>query len=219
MQASRNRLRTLPDSLCRLPNLEMLRVAVNDLQRLPQSLSAAPRLAWASLASNALTPPAPPPTHTIPVIPAAELTVGGVLGAGASGEVVRVQWRGQSYALKRFCFDDASPDGRAEDELAVKLFVEHTCLTRVVGRVEEGGLGLVMALVAGAPIAEKPNLQSLLRCRWKEGLTLSATCASPLLPACSVLRMLRFAHACGKRTPLACAASLAARPLRGFRAT
>lgn len=178
MQASRNRLTSLPEGLATLPNLEMLRVAVNELQELPSSLSKAPKLAWVSLASNPLCPPAPPPTHAIPEIRITELKLAEALGAGASGEVRGVEWNSGRYALKEFLFDDASPDGRAEDEIKVSLLVEHPGLTRVAAIIREKGVALVMDRVDGAPIAEKPNLHSLLRCRWQPGLLLDPRCAS-----------------------------------------
>ena len=69
------------------------------------------------------------------------------------------------YAFKQFKSDDASPDGQACDEIAVKVFVQHSSLTAVVGRVLEPN-GVVMGLVHGQPMAEKPNFASLLRCIW-----------------------------------------------------
>jgi hypothetical protein len=176
MQASRNQLTNLPEGLAALPNLELLRVAVNNLQVLPASLSESPNLAWVSLASNPLCPPEPPPTHAIPEISSADLKFGGALGEGASGEVRGVEWNGGAFAMKEFLFDDASPDGRAEDEVNVSLLVEHPGLTRVAAIVRETGIALLMERVDGAPIAEKPNLQSLLRCRWRPGLLLDPRC-------------------------------------------
>lgn len=180
MQASRNELESLPESLASLPRLELLRVAVNRLDTLPQTLASAPSLAWVSLSGNPLCPVAPPPTHRIEDVSMADLRKCYKLGDGASGVVFEVEWRDRKYALKQFNADDASPDGQACDEIAVQLFVEHPALTLVVARLHEPE-ALVMELVKGQPMAEKPNLQSLLRCRWSPGAQFSTQCASALL--------------------------------------
>ena len=45
------------------------------------------------------------------------------------------------------------------------------CMRRVVGMIEEPH-ALVLERVFGQPLAAKPNLESLLRCRWAPGLSL-----------------------------------------------
>ncbi len=52
LQASFNRLKSLPAELGRLSNLEMLRVASCEIREVPAALRDAPKLAWMSLASN-----------------------------------------------------------------------------------------------------------------------------------------------------------------------
>lgn len=61
MQASFNRLTSLPDSLAALPRLELCRVACCDIATLPDSLADAPALVWLSLGGNPVC--APPPPH------------------------------------------------------------------------------------------------------------------------------------------------------------
>lgn len=153
-----------------------MRVPINNLASLPPSLWRAPALAWFSLASNPVSPAAPPPTHTITTISAADITSGEKLGDGASGEVFRASWQGKEYAVKQFAAEDTSPDGHARDEIAVKLFVDHPNLTVVRARIESPP-ALLMDIVSGTPMAEKPNLQSLLRCRWPPNETFSIQCA------------------------------------------
>ena len=59
MQASFNRLQSLPAGLTQLPSLELLRVAVNNLSHLPEGLTGMRSLAWISLAGNPVCAPAP----------------------------------------------------------------------------------------------------------------------------------------------------------------
>ena len=59
MQASFNRLQSLPTGLTKLPSLELLRVAVNNLSHLPEGLTGMRSLAWISLAGNPVCAPAP----------------------------------------------------------------------------------------------------------------------------------------------------------------
>jgi hypothetical protein len=184
VQASRNRLKSLPATLANLRSLELMRVAVNQLKSLPESLHSAPKLAWVSLSGNPLCPDPHPPTHQIADITAADLRTSVKLGDGASGEVFEADWQGRHCAIKQFSADDASPDGQASDEIAVQLFVEHPALTLVVARVREPP-ALVMELVDGQPMAEKPNFESLLRCRWSAGLELSLSCACAPTARCS----------------------------------
>ena len=156
-------------------------MAVNRLESLPKSVLSAPSLAWVSLSGNPLCPEAQPPTHTIQDISINDVSVGAKLGDGASGEVFQVSWQGRECAMKVFKADDASPDGQACDEIAVQLFLEHPSLTLVVARIREPD-ALVMKLVEGKPMAEKPNLQSLLRCRWTLRQSFSPGCAGTLQP-------------------------------------
>lgn len=90
LQASFNPFESLPDSLWRLPRLEMFRLAVGRLQQWPDGLAesgALPKLAWCSLGSNPAALPAQPLPESLPRVTLEQLQVGEKLGAGASGEV------------------------------------------------------------------------------------------------------------------------------------
>lgn len=170
----------MPASLGILPQLELLRVAVNNLHRLPAELFAAPRLAWVSIAGNPLCPEATPPTHAVAEITSADVQARRKLGDGASGEVFEVSWQGKRYAVKQFKFDCDSPDGQASDEIAVQLMLDHPALTKVVAHIrDKEPAALVMELVDGAaPMALKPNFEYLLRCRWPADASYSLRCAT-----------------------------------------
>ncbi|KAL4857990.1 Plant intracellular Ras-group-related LRR protein 5 [Chlorella vulgaris] len=167
LQASFNRLKSLPAELGRLSNLEMLRVASCEIREVPAALRDAPKLAWMSLASNpacrAVSPRRPQ------LVKLSDLEMGAKLGEGASGEVFEASWMGRRVAVKIFVAD-RSPDGHSRDEMAISFSVSEKHLVKVVAQLAEP-LGLVLEFAEGQPIAEKPNLQSLLRCRWAPDLT------------------------------------------------
>lgn len=136
-----------------------------------------PSLAWFSLASNPVCANAHAPTHKIAEISAADIQSKEKLGDGASGDVFCALWRGRDCAVKQFKADDASPDGKSSDEMAVQMYVDHTNLTKALAHLDEPQ-SLILELVKGTPMAEKPNLESLLRCRWEPGTAFSTQCVT-----------------------------------------
>jgi len=102
-------------------------------------------------------------------------------GEGEEGSAV------PTLAFKRFR-GDAGPDGRAVDEVSVARAVSHAALASTVGTVVEaaaaaavgeggeGGSsssslspvpsGLLLELIEGKPLADKPRGDPLLRCTW-----------------------------------------------------
>lgn len=177
MQASHNQLESLPDIWDHLPKLELMRVAINNLSELPPSLWRSPALAWFSLASNPVCLKAHAPTHDIEEVTEKDVQRKEKLGDGASGDVYCVNWHGKDCAVKQFRADDASPDGKSSDEMAVQMYVDHVNLTKALGHIDEPQ-SLLLELVKGKPMAEKPNLESLLRCRWDRGASFSTECAT-----------------------------------------
>jgi serine/threonine protein kinase len=103
----------------------------------------------------------------------AQVQVGRLLGGGASGDVYAASVLGtpQMVALKVFR-SDVSPDGRTMDEVALSSVVRHPNLPRVRAVVpsspQSPQIALIMDLVPGGPLADKPNSASLLRCRWPD---------------------------------------------------
>eukprot|EP00850_Spirogloea_muscicola_P000978 SM000003S11223 [mRNA] locus=s3:1592602:1595790:+ [translate_table: standard] len=168
LQASFNRLRSLPEEMGNLPNLELLRVAVNDITSIPAEFGGLDKLAWLSLAGNPACPSTPPGREAIQRLEYQELSLDTLLGDGASGDVFAAIWRGRTVAFKRFKAE-TSPDGHSSSEIAITCAMEHPNLINVIGIVDEPK-GLVVELVKGRPLAAKPNFQSLLRCRWEEGV-------------------------------------------------
>ena len=102
-------------------------------------------------------------------------------------------WEGRDVAVKIF-EGEVSPDGRAADEEAVALALADPGLVRVLARLE-APRGLVLGLVEGRPLAEKPNHASLLRCRWDPGARLAL--GPTLRAARDVAAALAYLHSQG----------------------
>lgn len=167
LQASFNKLRRLPAEMGALPRLELMRVAVNRLEELPPSFERLDSLAWLSVAGNPMCPP-PPPAHAgVEPVSFEHLDLGEPLGDGASGDVFAGKLGLCDMAFKRFKAE-TSPDGHSADEMAVACALEHPHLVRTFGLVQQPQ-GLVMERLFGTAMADKPNFESLLRCRWAKG--------------------------------------------------
>ncbi|KAK9909089.1 hypothetical protein WJX75_007005 [Coccomyxa subellipsoidea] len=190
MQAAFNRLAALPAELANLQRLELLRVAVNNLSEVPSELAACSGLAWMSLAGNPACPEAPV-RGQIAQMTIEQLALGVPLGEGASGDVFAAKLGAEDVAVKVFK-GEVSPDGRAADEIAVTCNVDHPHLTRVLAELQEPH-ALVLKRVRGQPLAAKPNLQSLLRCRWPRNSAFSAAFVARV--ALCVSSALQYLHA------------------------
>ncbi|EFJ52843.1 hypothetical protein VOLCADRAFT_86211 [Volvox carteri f. nagariensis] len=196
LQASFNSFTSLPACLLRLPLLELLRVAVCDIRALPAHMleeGVMPRLAWASMAGNPVCPDPPAPAPGLPEVEVDDLDLGMKLADGASGEVFRAVWRGDLVAVK-FFRGDVSPDGRAEDEVALAIALQHPHLTQVLAKVKYPP-GLVLRLASGNPLAHKPTSKHLLRCKWGDDVRFAPHRA--LLLAVAVADALAYLHAAG----------------------
>jgi hypothetical protein len=161
-----NRIAALPDSLAAAENLELIRLACNRIETLPPWLTRLPRLAWIAYAGNPAEPPTAP--ADAPRVPWTELTVGDLLGEGASGRVHRATWRGEAVALKLFkgaMTSDGLPEREMEACLAAGM---HPALTGALGRLDghpDGAQGLLLRLLPPhwRVLAGPPSLASCSR--------------------------------------------------------
>jgi hypothetical protein len=201
-----NQLSALPDSLQAAHKLELLRISANRLARVPGWLTELPRLSWLALAGNALgwafaenfaenlTEDVP-----LPEVPWTSLTLGQLLGEGASGHIHRVQAAGwpQPLALKLFK-GAVTSDGLPQDELAACLAAgQHPTLTTPVARLSQHpaqAQGLLMPLLPPAHVnlAGPPSLQSCTRDVYPSGFCLSIDLALGI--ACDVADALAHLH-------------------------
>ncbi len=172
LMLSGNRLDALPDELAGAPALELVRLSANRFERLPSWLPELPRLAWLAWAGNPMdgelwTPPSAS-------IPWNRLSMGPMLGEGASGTVRRATWTedgaatGRPVAVKLFK-NAVTSDGLPEHEMAACLRAgEHPHLVGTLGRLAghpSSTDGLVMTLLPDGwrPLAGPPSLQSCSR--------------------------------------------------------
>ncbi|MEA5450152.1 leucine-rich repeat-containing protein kinase family protein [Leptolyngbya sp. CCNP1308] len=182
-----NQLRALPESLAHCQNLELVRLAANQLEVLPPWLLTLPRLSWLAYAGNpfcrtaAIGEPLP-----LPQIAWDDLTVGEVLGEGASGVISRGTWRqgDQEIPVALKLFKGAiTSDGLPEDEMRACIAAgAHPHLIGPLGQIvdhPEQKNGLVLPLVdpsyqvMGGP----PSLESCTRDTYPPEATFSLEAA------------------------------------------
>ena len=88
-----NQLRSLPDEMAACENLELIRLAANRLTALPDWLFTLPRLSWLAVAGNPCCPVESSTERSLPEINWHDLTLGEVLGQGASGVISKGIWQ------------------------------------------------------------------------------------------------------------------------------
>lgn len=177
-----NALQALPASLAGAPALELLRIGANRFAAPPPWLGAHPRLAWLGLAGNGFDRMEAPAT---PPVPWGALTLGPLLGQGASGLVHRAEWRAgpeappREVALKLFKGAMTS-DGLPRHEMAACLAAGgHPALMGATGQLighPEGLEGLLMPLLPQEwrVLAGPPSAESCTRDVYAAGLRLGA---------------------------------------------
>lgn len=194
-----NQLTGLPDALAQAHRLELLRISANRLGTVPPWLLALPRLCWLALAGNPLGWQRPA-SVALPQVPWSSLALGERLGAGASGEIFRVQCRGSEQALKLFK-GAVTSDGLPEDELAASLVAaEHPSLVTpqaVLAGHPQGADGLLMPLIPPGfvNLAGPPSFDSCTRDVYALTRSIRAPAARRML--CSMASALAQLHARG----------------------
>lgn len=178
LMLSGNRLTRLPPELAGCQNLELLRLAANEFAEFPDWLWDLPSLAWLALAGNPCTPVPTSTGQPIHAIPWSDLTLGPLLGEGASGLIHQARWRHapdpsqppheMAVAVKLFKGAMTS-DGLPASEMAACLAIGgHPQCVGALGRITghpDGVEGLVMPLLDSGygPLAGPPSLESCTR--------------------------------------------------------
>ncbi|WP_295537937.1 leucine-rich repeat-containing protein kinase family protein [uncultured Pseudacidovorax sp.] len=202
-----NRLAALPDTLQQCQALELLRLAANRFEALPAWLADLPALSWLAIGGNAFNAAAEVDAREDQAASAIDwsaLTVGELLGEGASGRIhAGVLGQGasaQEVAIKLFK-GEVTSDGWPLTEMAASLAAgSHPRLIPVLGRLQghpEGAQGLVMARIAPhyRTLASPPSFDSCTRDVYAEGLRMPADVA--LRIAADVASALAHLHARG----------------------
>ncbi len=177
-----NRLQALPDSLAGCDRLALLRLSANRFTTLPPWLWTLPSLSWLALAGNPVTAELEARLAAqvnVPEVSWTSLSIGALLGAGASGHIHRATWRTGAgapgeLALKLFK-GELTSDGWPASEMACwSAAGAHPHLIGVTGVLRahpEGRAGLTMPLMPAGlrALAEPPSLASCSRDHYPQG--------------------------------------------------
>lgn len=134
-----NRLQSLPEEMASCLNLELIRLSANQLEQLPPWLFTLPRLSWLAYAGNPLCSADATHQPVLADIDWAELTLGEILGQGASGVIYQGLWTTElaqkEVAIKIFK-GEVTSDGLPADEMAACLAAGcHDNLVNVLGKL------------------------------------------------------------------------------------
>lgn len=199
-----NQLTTLPESLQYCQQLELLRISANQLAELPEWLFTLPKLAWLAYAGNPFCNGFTP-NVSASKIDWNELTLGKVLGQGASGVTYQALWQpkqgaSETIAVKLFK-GQVTSDGLPDNEMLANLLVgTHPNLVGVKGVIcnhPEGTSGLVMPLLDedSRILAGPPSFESCTRDIYKPetNYTQNNLC----ILALSIADAMAYCHASG----------------------
>ena len=170
-----NQLSTLPETMANCHALELLRISANQFAELPAWLFDLPNLTWLAYAgnpfSNAIEQSQMQQLHA-PKIDWSTLTIGKVLGQGASGITYQANWQqngsSETVAVKLFKAGLTS-DGLPSCEMDANVMAgEHPNLIGVKGIISnhpEDMQGLVMPLLDSnlTILADPPSFETCSR--------------------------------------------------------
>ena len=190
-----NRLRSLPESMAACHNLELIRLAANQLETLPSWLFNLPRLSWIAYGGNPLchqpeftgksTASNQSISSSTPLLEIdwLELSVGEVLGQGASGIIYRAVWTppsGESQTVAVKIFKGAmTSDGLPDEEMQTCIAAgTHENLVNVLGEVvhhPEQKQGLVFSFIPAnyTNLGNPPSLSTCTRDTYAEETSFS----------------------------------------------
>jgi len=201
-----NQLTSLPPSMANCHALELLRISANQFADLPNWLFDLPKLTWLAYAGNPFST-AIEDAHMQQQQPLSidwsQLTIGKVLGEGASGVTYQADWQhdGQNEAVAVKLFKGGlTSDGLPSCEMHANLVAgEHQNIVGVKGVIEnhpENIQGLVMPLLSPdlTILAGPPNFKTCSRDVYPTGTTLSVLSAMLHLHAQGLVHGDLYAH-------------------------
>ncbi len=185
-----NQLSALPESMANCLALELLRISANQFTKLPAWLFDLPNLTWLAYAGNPFSnaiEKSQMRQQQATEIDWSTLTVGKILGQGASGITYQANWQqngnSETVAVKLFKAGLTS-DGLPSCEMDANIIAgEHPNLVGVKGVISnhpEGIQGLVMPLLDSdlTILADPPNFETCSRDVYPAKTTLTPEQAS-----------------------------------------
>lgn len=149
-----NRLRSLPPQLRDCTNLELVRISANRLDTFPVWLTDLPRLAWLGWSGNPFCLGSRTLPETLREIAFRNLSMGSVLGQGASGVISRAEWSradGIHQVAVKIFKGSLTSDGHPQDEMIACIASgSHPNLVTLEGRIIDHPdrlEGLVLGLI------------------------------------------------------------------------
>lgn len=178
-----NCLQTLPKEFGHCTNLELIRLSSNRLAQAPMELLQLPKLSWAAFSDNPFLnlQPAQP---TLPIIEGVDelCAASPILGQGAGGITRKVEYAGQTVAVKSF-HGDMTSDGLPDEEKRISSAtsaLEARCLIDVLGETPSGAL--VLEYLHGfAALAGPPSMESCSRDVYTNTVLLNESQATTML--------------------------------------
>jgi hypothetical protein len=165
-----NVLSFLPNELALCQNLRLLRISANAFEQFPEVVLKLPRLAWLALAGNPFLRQASGlPPRSLPTFLWSDLTIGRLLGEGASGRIYSVSHHGGAPLALKIFKGAVTSDGYANDEIRAWLSIPpHPHLVKLEGVLAqhpEGHQGLVFAMIPNTfeRLADPPSFDSCTR--------------------------------------------------------
>lgn len=185
-----NQLSALPETMANCHALELLRISANQLTELPAWLFGLPNLTWLAYAGNPFSNAIENERmqqHQAPKIDWSALSIGKVLGQGASGITYQADWlhngSSETVAVKLFKAGLTS-DGLPSCEIDANVMAgEHPNLVGVKGIIThhpEGVQGLVMPLLNAdlTILANPPSFETCSRDVYPAKVTLTSAQAN-----------------------------------------
>lgn len=168
LMLSGNRLEQLPESIAKCTKLELIRLASNKLRKPPTSLLQLPNLAWVALSDNPflahLNLQSESASAPLTLLDGIDELEGDELGRGAGGVTRRVDWNGQTVAVKTYNGVITS-DGLPEQERLISCAASALmcdCLITVLGETGSGSL-VMEYLHQFLPLAGPPSFDTCSR--------------------------------------------------------
>jgi hypothetical protein len=165
LMLSGNQLEQLPESIAKCTKLELIRLASNKLNTPPTSLLQLPSLAWVALSDNPfLRNLQAASVQPLVILDGIDDLEGHELGRGAGGVTRRVEWSGQTVAVKTYNGVITS-DGLPEQERLISCAASALMCEFFITVIGESGSGsLVMEyLDQFRPLAGPPNFDTCSR--------------------------------------------------------